>query len=126
MGSDDESKEEKLLPLSPWLASLWKDLDSDLKGLNSGYAPLEKGKLFKNKILEKKISFKDPIFPLTAQKVQHSAEDIVSPKAKFAPNIDFKAMTELSEDCRRSIAQLNNALLMSSTREIIFADIPGC
>ena len=123
MGSDEESKEEKLLPLSPWLASLWKDLDSDLKGLNSGYAPLEKGKFFKNKISEKKISFKDPIFPLTAQKVQHSAEDIVSTKAKFAPNIDFKAMTELSEDCRRSIALLNNALLMSSTREIIFADM---
>ena len=47
LGSDRENTESKALPLSPWLAVIWKDLDNDLQGSNPWGMPIEKGKFFK-------------------------------------------------------------------------------
>ena len=81
------------------------------------------------------MAFKDHSFPLTAQKLQASAEGIVSSQSKFSPNIDFKSMTDFSNDMRTSVALTNNALLLTATRELIlkemffmldFSGLPDC
>ena len=58
-------------------------------------------------------AFKDHSFLLTAQKLQASAEGIVSSQSKFSPNIDFKSTTDFSNDMRTLVALTNNALLLT-------------
>ena len=123
LGSDGENTENKALPLSPWLAAIWKDLDNDLKGSNPSGMPMEKGKFFKRHLKSEKVAFKDHSFPLTAQKLQSSVEGIVSSQSKFSPNIDFKSMTDFSNDMRTSVALTNNALLLTATRELILKEM---
>ena len=123
LGSDGENTENKALPLSPWLAAIWKDLDNDLKGSNPSGMPMEKGKFFKRHLKSEKVAFKDHSFPLTAQKLQASVEGIVSSQSKFSPNIDFKSMTDFSNDMRTSVALTNNALLLTATRELILKEM---
>ena len=81
------------------------------------------------------MAFKDHSFSLTTQKLQASAEGIVSSQSKFSPNIDFKSMTDFSNDMRTSVALTNNALLLTATRELIlkemffmldFSGLPDC
>ena len=126
MGSDqDLNQEENKLPLSSWLSLLWKDLDADIKGNNNNTGSLPKGKMLQRKVKLEKIAFSDVNFPLLPQKVQVSAEDLLISRAKPQPIIDFKSMSDMSQDARWAIALLNNALLMSATREKLLDEMFG-
>ena len=59
------------------------------------------------------------------QKVQVSAEDLLISRAKPQPIIDFKSMSDMSQDALWAIALLNNALLMSATREKLLDEMFG-
>ena len=69
------------------------------------------------------MAFKDHSFPLTAQKLQASVEGIVLSQSKLSPNIDFKSMTDFSNDMRTLVALTNNALLLTATRELILKEM---
>ena len=126
MGSDqDLNQEENKLPLSPWLSLFWKDLDADIKGNNNNTGSLPKGKMLQRKVKLEKIAFSHVNFPLLPQKVQVSAEDLLISGAKPQPIIDFKSMSDMSQDARWAIAPLNNALLMSATREKLLDEMFG-
>ena len=84
---------------------------------------MKKGKFFKRHLKSEKVAFEEHFFPLTAQKLQASAEGIVSSQSKFSPNIDFKSMTDFSNDIRTSVALTNNALLLTATRELILKEM---
>ena len=123
LGFDGENTENKALPLSPRLAAIWKDLDNDLKGSKPSGMPMEKGKFFKRHLKSEKVAFKDHSFPLTAQKLQASVEGIVLSQSKLSPNIDFKSMTDFSNDMRTLVALTYNALLLTATRELILKEM---
>ena len=126
MGSDqDLNQEENKLPLSSWLSLLWKDLDADIKVNNNNTGSSLKSKMLQRKVKLEKIAFSDVNFPLLPQKVQVSAEDLLISRAKPQPIIDFKSMSDMSQDARWAIALLNNALLMSATREKLLDEMFG-
>ena len=84
---------------------------------------MKKGKFFKRHLKSEKVAFEEHFFPLTAQKLQASAEGIVSSQSKFSPNIDFKSMTDFFNDIRTSVALTNNALLLTATRGLILKEM---
>ena len=62
LGSDGENTENKALPLSPWLAAIWKDLDNDLKGSNPSGMPMEKKKISRDILRAKGWLLKTTLF----------------------------------------------------------------